>query len=185
MITLTVSAVIPALRPPPCTLPENCQQASTKQLLVLYASLLLTCIGAGGIRPCVAAFGADQFELHKPQANRKWNYFNLYFFTLGTSLLLALTVVVYIQDNVGWGWGFGIPSMAMFLSVVAFVLGYPLYIKLKPAGSPLTRLSQVAAAAIKKRKVAQPEDPNLLFVDKELDVDISIAGRLLHSKQFQ
>lgn len=185
MITLTVSAVLPALRPPPCTPPANCQQASTVQLLVLYASLLLTSIGAGGIRPCVAAFGADQFELHKPQPNRKWNYFNLYFFTLGVSLLLALTVVVYIQDNVGWGWGFGIPSIAMFLSVVAFVIGYPLYIKLKPAGSPLTRLTQVAVAAFKKRKVAKPEDPNLLFVDKELDADISTTGRLLHTEQFQ
>lgn len=185
MVTLTISAVVPALRPPPCTPPANCQQASTVQLLVLYVSLLLTCIGAGGIRPCVAAFGADQFELHKPQPNRKWNYFNLYFFTLGVSLLLALTVVVYIQDNVGWGWGFGVPSIAMFLSVVAFVIGYPLYIKLKPAGSPYTRLAQVVVAAFKKRKVAKPEDPKLLFVDRELDADISIGGRLIHSEQFQ
>jgi len=185
MVTLTVSAILPALRPPPCTSNGVCQQASTWQLLILYASFLLTCIGAGGLRPCVVAFGADQFELHKPQPNRKWNYFNLYFFTSGVSLLLALTVVVYIQDNVGWGWGFGIPSIAMFLSVVAFVIGYPLYIKLKPAGSPMTRLIQVTVAAFKKRKVAKPEDPSLLFVDKEMDADISIGGRLLHTDQFR
>jgi len=69
--------------------------------------------------------------------------------------------------------------------VVAFVIGYPLYIKLKPAGSPITRLLQVLAAAFMKRKVAKPEDPSLLFVDKEMDADISTGGRLLHTEQFR
>lgn len=73
----------------------------------------------------------------------------------------------------------------MFVAVVAFVIGYPMYIKLKPAGSPMTRLMQVSVAAFRKRKVAKVEDPNLLFVDKELDAAISTAGRLLHSEQFR
>lgn len=50
---------------------------------------------------------------------------------MGLAVLLALTVLVYIQENVGWGWGFGIPTIAMFMSVLAFVVGYPLYVKLK------------------------------------------------------
>ncbi|XP_020274368.1 protein NRT1/ PTR FAMILY 3.1-like [Asparagus officinalis] len=186
MITLTISAILPALRPPPCTPPDVCHRPSTFQLLVLYSSLILTCIGAGGIRPCVVTFGADQFELDKTRTStRKWNYFSLYYFALSVSHLLALTLVVYIQDNVGWGWGFGIPSMVMFVSVVVFVIGYPLYIKIKPAGSPMTRLTQVLIAAFKKRKIAKPEDPSLLFVDKELDADISTGGSLIHTEQLR
>ncbi|KAL5662145.1 hypothetical protein ACJX0J_029270, partial [Zea mays] len=86
-------------------------------------------------------------------------------------------------DNVGWGWGFGIPAVAMFVSIVVFVVGYPLYVRLKPGGSPFTRLAQVAAAAFKKRHVAVPEDAGMLYQDKELDAFISTNGRLLHTDQ--
>jgi peptide/histidine transporter 3/4 len=84
---------------------------------------------------------------------------------------------------VGWGWGFGIPAVAMFVSIVMFLVGYPLYVLLKPGGSPFTRLAQVVAAAFKKRNAAVPEDPGMLYQDKELDEHISTNGRLLHTNQ--
>jgi dipeptide/tripeptide permease len=196
MIGLVVSALLTPLRPPPCSPPTTpCQRTSGWQVAVLYLSLLCTSLGSGGIRPCVVSFGADQFEQqHQTQesgaeaaavaeAERKRRYFNLYFFTMGFAVLLALTVVVYIQENVGWGWGFGIPAIAMFLSIVVFMLGYPLYIRLKPGGSPFTRLAQVVAAAFKKRNTELPDDPRLLYQDKELDALISTNGRLLHTNQ--
>jgi peptide/histidine transporter 3/4 len=196
MIGVVVSALLPSLRPPPCKPPATpCQRASRWQLALLYLSLLCTSLGSGGIRPCVVAFGADQFEQQKQlqdssaaeaakaEAERKRRYFNLYFFTMGFAVLLALTVVVYIQENVGWGWGFGIPAIGMFLSIIVFLVGYPLYVLLKPGGSPFTRLAQVVAAAFKKRHAAVPEDPGLLYQDKELDVLISTNGRLLHTDQ--
>ncbi|CAN6346845.1 unnamed protein product [Urochloa humidicola] len=192
MVGLVVSALLPSLRPPPCSPPTvPCRRASGLQLAVLYLSLLCTALGAGGIRPCVVAFGADQFE-QEPQkqqddaeaaAEQKRRYFNLYFFAMGTAALLALTVVVYIQDNVGWGWGFGIPAIGMLVSIVVFMVGYPIYVMLKPGGSPFTRLAQVVAAAFKKRRAAVPEDPGMLYQDKELDALISTNGRLLHTNQ--
>lgn len=83
MITLTVSAVVPSLHPPPCAAHQQCHQASSGQLLILYASLLFTATGSGGIRSCVVPFGADQFELHGTQpaakngyiSNIKYNYY--------------------------------------------------------------------------------------------------------------
>uniref|UniRef100_A0A0A9D2L8 Major facilitator superfamily (MFS) profile domain-containing protein n=1 Tax=Arundo donax TaxID=35708 RepID=A0A0A9D2L8_ARUDO len=195
MLGLVVSALIPSLRPPPCSdpgTPTTCRRVSGSQLAVMYLSLLCTSLGSGGLRPCVVAFGTDQFdqvqeqsssELAEAVARRKRRYFNLYFFTMGIAALLALTVVVYIQDNVGWGWGFGIPAIAMFVSIVVFVIGYPLYVRLKPGGSPFTRLAQVAAAAFKKRNASMPEDARMLYQDKELDALISTNGRLLHTNQ--
>ncbi|KAJ6796804.1 Uncharacterized protein M6B38_220345 [Iris pallida] len=186
MVTLTLSAVLPRFRPPPCTGgSSNCVEASAWQLAVLYVSLLLTAIGAGGIRPCVVAFGAEQFDESDPKGKtRTWNFFNWYYFCMGVSILLAVTVVVYIQDNVGWGWGLGIPAMAMALSVASFVAGYPMYRRLDPSGSPFTRLAQVVVAAFRKRKVAMVSDPSLLYENDELDAPISLFGKLLHTKHF-
>ncbi|KAJ9185025.1 hypothetical protein P3X46_004703 [Hevea brasiliensis] len=186
MIGITVSAILPSLRPPPCPAQLNCKEASTSQLWVLYISLLLTSLGTGGIRPCVVTFAADQIDMTKSSvASRGWNFFNWYYFSMGMATLTALTVVVYVQDDVGWGWGLGIPTIAMALSIAAFVFGSPLYVKLKPGGSPLVRLAQVIVAAVKKRKLAVPRDPAFLYQNKELDAAISVNGRLLHTNQFK
>ncbi|KAI7996678.1 Protein NRT1/ PTR FAMILY 3.1 [Camellia lanceoleosa] len=97
-------------------------------------------------------------------------------------MLVAVTVIVYIQDNVGWGWGLGIPTIAMFLSIITFVFGYPMYRNLDPSGSPFTRLVQVCVAAFKKRNLARVSDPKLLYENDQLDASISLAGKLLHTK---
>ncbi|CAN6351015.1 unnamed protein product [Urochloa humidicola] len=190
MLGLVVSALAPALRPAPCAAAAAaatppCQRASAGQLAMLYLPLLLTALGGGGIRPCVVAFGADQFGRRRPGGEQKWSYFNLYFFSMGLAVLLALTVVVYIQENVGWGWGFGIPAIAMFLSVMSFVAGYPLYVKVKPEGSPFKRLLQVVVAAFRKRKEDVPEDAGSLYHNKELDARIAADGMLLHTDQLR
>ncbi|KAK6127185.1 hypothetical protein DH2020_039069 [Rehmannia glutinosa] len=159
MVTITISAVLPHLRPPPCPTQENCQEASNTQLWVLYIALLLTSLGTGGIRPCVVTFAADQFDMTKSKTeSRSWNFFNWYYFCMAVASLLALTVVVYIQDKIGWGWGLGIPTIAMGLSLVAFILGAPLYKKIKPGGSPFVRVTQVIVAAVRKRKVVKPAE---------------------------
>jgi len=104
---------------------------------------------------------------------------------MGSAALLALTLVVYIQDNVGWGWGFGIPAISMFVSIVVFLVAYPLYVRAKPGGSPFTRLLQVLVAAFRKRNAAVPEDTGMLYQDKELDALISTKGRLLHTDKLR
>lgn len=186
LVSVTISALLPSLRPPPCPSQVNCKEASTSQLGVLYMSLILTSLGSGGIKPCVVTFGADQFDMTKSGvASRGWNLFNWYYFSMGMATLIALTVVVYIQDHVGWGWGLGIPTIAMALSLLAFVFGSPLYIKLKPQGSPLIRLVQVIVAAFNKRNAKMPTDSNLLYDNRRLDDAISLNGRLLHSNQFR
>lgn len=156
------------------------------QLSVLYIALLLTSLGTGGIRPCVVTFAADQFDMSKLKTeSRSWNFFNWYYFCMGVASLLAATVVVYIQDNISWGLGLGIPTAAMALSLVAFILGSTMYKKMKPGGSPYVRVVQVIAAAAKKRKAAVPTDPRALYQNRQLDADISITGRLLHSDQLK
>ncbi|XP_071720424.1 protein NRT1/ PTR FAMILY 3.1-like [Rutidosis leptorrhynchoides] len=186
MIIITVSAVLPQFRPQQCPTQMNCKEASQSQLSVLYISLLLTSIGLGGTRPCVVAFAADQLDNMKLKTQAKnWNFFNWYYFLLSLSSLSAITLVVYVQDNVSWGWGLGIPTIAMVVAFVIFLIGSPIYKKLKPEGSPFVRLIQVIVAAIKKRKFDVPLDDKLLYENKELDAKISKDGRLVHSNQLR
>ncbi|XP_012569193.1 protein NRT1/ PTR FAMILY 3.1-like isoform X2 [Cicer arietinum] len=186
LITITISAILPHFHPPPCPTQLNCEEAKSSQLWILYLALFLTSLGTGGIRSCVVPFSGDQFDMTKKGVqSRKWNLFNWYFFCMGLASLSALTIVVYIQDNMGWGWGLGIPTIAMLISIIAFMLGSPLYKTMKPNGSPFVRLAQVIVAAIKKRNQALPQDPKLLYQNSELDSPISLEGRLLHSDQFR
>ncbi|KAL3830958.1 hypothetical protein ACJIZ3_019760 [Penstemon smallii] len=187
MISLTLSAVLPNLRPPPCKSDQTCKEADLGQLSILYVSLLLTALGSGGIRPCVVSFGADQFDENDPkQKTTTWKFFNWYYFCMGASILLANTVIVYVQDNVGWGWGLGIPTAAMALSIFAFIFGYPLYRKLDPVGSPFTRLLQVCVAAYRKRNVVVDcDDPKLLYENEDMDAAISLGGRLVHTNNMK
>ncbi|XP_012569240.1 protein NRT1/ PTR FAMILY 3.1-like [Cicer arietinum] len=186
LVSITVSTILPYFRPPACPTQVNCQEATSSQLSALYISLLLTSLGSGGIRPCVVPFSADQFNMTRSGvASRTWNLFNWYFFIMGFASLSALTIVVYVQDNIGWGWGLGIPTIAMFISIISFVLGFPLYKTVKPGGSPLIRLVQVTVAAFKKRNHTLPNHPKLLYHNKELDAAISLEGTLLHSNQYK
>jgi peptide/histidine transporter 3/4 len=107
----------------------------------------------------------------KGVASRKWNIFNWYFFFMGIASLSALTIVVYIQDNTGWGWGFGIPTIVMFLSIIAFVLGSPFYNTEKPNGSPMEAQWFVW--------------PKYLYQNREVDVGISLEGMLLHTNDYK
>lgn len=186
MISLTLSAVLPNFRPPPCKHDQICEEADSGQLAILYVSLLLTALGSGGIRPCVVSFGADQFDENDPeQKTTTWKFFNWYYFCMGASILVATTVIVYVQDNVGWGWGLGIPTAAMFLSIIAFIFGFPLYRKVDPAGSPFTRLLQVCMAAYRKRNVPMVSDHKMLYQNEDLDAAISVGGELVHTKSMK
>ncbi|KAL7197743.1 hypothetical protein ACSBR2_020297 [Camellia fascicularis] len=173
LVSITISAILPQLRPPPCPTQKNCQEASSLQLWVLYLSLFFLLIGAGGIRPNVITFAADQFDKIKSKVEaRSWNFFNWYFFSMSLSSLMSLTVVVYVQENVGWVWEF---QPLSWLSLQ----------KIKPGGSPFVRLAQVIVAAWKKRKEVAPEDLGKLYENRELDALISSTGSLLHTDQFK
>jgi peptide/histidine transporter 3/4 len=164
----------------------QCQEPKSTHLWILYLALFLTSLGSGGIRSCVVPFSGDQFDMTKKVLNLENGISSIgIFFVLDWLPLSALTIVVYIQDHMGWGWGLGIPTIAMFISLIAFVLGSRLYKTVKPNGSPFVRLAQVIVAALKKRNEVLPQDPKLLYQNVELDSPISLEGRLSHSDQFK
>ncbi|GKA26221.1 NRT1/ PTR family 5.2-like protein [Tanacetum coccineum] len=81
--------------------------------------------------------------------------------------LFANTVLVYIQDNVGWSLGYGLPTLGLLISILIFLAGTPFYRHKVPTGSPFTKMAGVILAALHKWKVPVPSDPKLLH---ELDL---------------
>lgn len=155
---LWLTAMIPKVRPPPCQLGQVCKSATTSQYALLVFSFLLMSIGAGGIRPCSLAFGANQFD-KGDNPNKQMvleSFFAWYYTSSIVSVLIALTGIVYIQVKLGWKIGFGIPAILMFLSVLFFFLASPFYIKQKVRSNLFGSLIQVIVVAYKNRKLPYP-----------------------------
>ncbi|KAK9750521.1 hypothetical protein RND81_02G202700 [Saponaria officinalis] len=153
------TSMFPWMKPPPCIKSSSdCDSATPLQYLVLFGSFGLISIGAGCVRPCSIAFGADQFyDKENPNNERVLDsFFNWYYGSTGLSSIIALTIVVYIQDHFGWQIGFGVPVCLMILSLIAFLLGFPFYVHVKPKESLFTSLVQVPVAAFRKRKLFLP-----------------------------
>ncbi|KAM7273248.1 hypothetical protein ACFE04_027912 [Oxalis oulophora] len=161
MSMLTLTATIDKLHPPTCQMGgvATCVGPSPMQLTFLFVSFGFLIIGAGGIRPCNLAFGADQFNPNTESGKRGISSFiNWYNFTFTLALMVSVTLLVHIQSNVSWSFGLGIPTCLMLVSIVIFFMGSRIYVKVKPEGSPLTSVAQVLVAAIKNRRLKLSED---------------------------
>lgn len=162
---LTLATSIPSMKPPVCDSRSkgHCIEASGQQLALLYAALYTISLGCGGIKSSVSGFGSDQFDSSNPKENKAMIYFfNRFYFCISLGSLFAVTVLVYIQDNVGRGWGYGISAGTMVLSVAVLLGGTSLYRFKKPEGSPLTIIWRVLILAWRKRKFSHPSDPGFL-----------------------
>lgn len=184
MTLLTVSASVPGLKPT-CVSKENCHATST-DITVTFLALYLVALGTGGIKPCVSSYGADQFDdADEAEKKHKSSFFNWFYFSINIGALIASSLLVWIQDNVGWGWGFGIPAVAMAIAVASFFSGTRLYRNQKPGGSPLTRICQVVVSAWRKRRVRMPDDKNLLYESADTKSAIVGSRKLDHTKDFR
>eukprot|EP00043_Microstomoeca_roanoka_P000930 m.30035 g.30035 ORF g.30035 m.30035 type:complete len:766 (-) comp10570_c0_seq1:216-2513(-) len=90
--------------------------------------LLLIAVGTGGIKPCVAAFGGDQFTAS--QQHLLQTFFAAFYFSInaGSTLSMIITpklradVHCYGQDEC-YPLAFGVPAILMGMATIVFVLG--------------------------------------------------------------
>ncbi|KAG5601739.1 hypothetical protein H5410_033109 [Solanum commersonii] len=119
---LTLSTVLPSSH-------SDCQDTATCsppkfQIIFFFFSLYVVAFGQGGHKPCVQAFGADQFDAQDPEESKaKSSFFNWWYFGMCGGLFMTLCILNYVQDNLSWGLGFGIPCIVMGLALVVFLLG--------------------------------------------------------------
>ncbi|XP_074032360.1 peptide transporter family 1 isoform X3 [Leptinotarsa decemlineata] len=98
--------------------------------------LILIAIGTGGIKPCVAAFGAEQFNL-PAQKEMLLHFFSIFYFTINLGGFVGMTLTPILKkavscfgDDTCYALGFGFPAALMILSIFLFIVGKNVY-KLK------------------------------------------------------
>ncbi|KAM5574832.1 protein NRT1/ PTR FAMILY 5.10 [Rosa sericea] len=131
--------------------------SSELQIVLFFFSLYLVAVAQGGHKPCVQAFGADQFDGQDPEeCKAKNSFFNWWYFCMNAGILLTFSVLTYIQDNLSWGLGFGIPCVVMVLALIIFVSGTRTY-RYSIQGeeeSPFVRIGKVFVAALRNRRTS-------------------------------
>ncbi|KAL7590211.1 hypothetical protein Lser_V15G38748 [Lactuca serriola] len=181
LILLTMSSMIPSLKP--CANHEHCVEPRKIHVVVFFIAIYLVSVGTGGHKPSLESFGADQFDDdHPEERKKKMSFFNWWSVALCSGLLLGVTLIVYMQDHVGWGQADIILTIAMACSVVIFIIGRPFYRYRKPV-NPLKPMVQVCVAAFYKRKLPYPSSPNDLHEVQKSEK--SQERQLCHTNTFK
>ena len=165
---LTLSAMLPSLSTSDYIDANKIMLCSTHQLQVIlfFFSLSLVAVGQGGHKPCVLAFGADQFDgLDPDECKAKSSFFNWWYFAICGSAAVTKLVICYVQENLSWGLGFGIPCILMVVGLGVFLLGTRTY-RYSVKGdekSPFVRIGRVFVAAVKNWRTT----PLAIIIEEE------------------
>ncbi|XP_074070723.1 solute carrier family 15 member 2 [Macrotis lagotis] len=117
--------------------------------------LLLIALGTGGIKPCVAAFGGDQFE--EEHVKERSRFFSLFYLAINSGSLISMFVTPMLRGSVQcfggdcYALAFGVPGMLMVLALVVFTLGSKMYKKPPPEGNIMFKVSKCIWFAISNR----------------------------------
>lgn len=90
---------------------------------ILIIGLLLIAIGSGGIKPCVSAFGGDQFKLPE-QADQLAMFFSLYYFSVNLGSVVSTVLTPALRSDVQcfgendcYSLAFGVPAILMIAAI--------------------------------------------------------------------
>ncbi|NXO38143.1 S15A1 protein, partial [Locustella ochotensis] len=119
--------------------------------------LILIALGTGGIKPCVSAFGGDQFE--DDQEKQRSTFFSLFYLSINAGSLLSTLITPTLRaSECGihtkqecYPLAFGVPAILMAVALVVFVAGSKMYKKVKPQGNVMLEVSKCVGFAIKNR----------------------------------
>ncbi|XP_053240497.1 solute carrier family 15 member 1 [Podarcis raffonei] len=119
--------------------------------------LILIAFGTGGIKPCVAAFGGDQFEDH--QEKQRNRFFSIFYLSINAGSLLS-TIITPILRGVECGihvrqkcypLAFGVPAILMAVALFVFIVGSTMYKKVQPQGNVMVRVAKCITFSIGNR----------------------------------
>ncbi|XP_008991684.4 solute carrier family 15 member 1 [Callithrix jacchus] len=119
--------------------------------------LALIALGTGGIKPCVSAFGGDQFE--EGQEKQRNRFFSIFYLAINAGSLLStiITPMLRVQEcgihskQACYPLAFGVPAALMAVALMVFILGSGMYKKFQPQGNIMAKVVKCIGFAIKNR----------------------------------
>ncbi|KAG2459692.1 S15A2 protein, partial [Polypterus senegalus] len=141
--------------------------------------LCLIAFGTGGIKPCVAAFGGDQFEEEHKEERRK--FFSIFYLAINAGSVISTFVTPLLRGDVKcfggdcYALAFGVPAALMAIALVVFLAGSSLYKKSPSQGNILMEVG----CCIGETVIPAPAPRETLFQVlnlAELPVDVTYSG---------
>eukprot|EP00948_MAST-09A_sp_MAST-9A-sp1_P003075 g3075.t1 len=108
---------------------------------LMVIGLVLVGIGTGGIKPCVSAFGADQFPEH--QVKQKVLFFSAFYFSINFGSIASYALTPLLKRYLGYVIAFGAPFCTLGLATFVFWSGRKFYRITPPTSSMLGRVCKV------------------------------------------
>ncbi|XP_033843347.1 solute carrier family 15 member 2 [Periophthalmus magnuspinnatus] len=117
--------------------------------------LILIAFGTGGIKPCVAAFGGDQFD--EEHVSERQKFFSVFYMSINAGSLLSTIITPILRSDVQcfggdcYALAFGVPAALMVVALVVFIGGSGMYKRNPPQGNVLLEVCNCIGFAIKNR----------------------------------
>lgn len=114
-------------------------------MALTFIGLALIAMGSGGIKPCVAAFGGEQFKMPE-QAKLLGYFFSMFYFSINLGSFISTLVTPILREQTCFGMdscfplGFGLPAALVAISIVIFLAGKFLYKILPNQGNMLLKV---------------------------------------------
>ncbi|XP_078741948.1 solute carrier family 15 member 2-like, partial [Lampetra fluviatilis] len=126
----------------------------TVHVALTILGLVLIALGTGGIKPCVAAFGGDQFE--EEQEKERSRFFSIFYLSINAGSLISTFVTPILRgtqcfNQDCFALAFGVPAVLMVVALVVFIGGSGMYKKVPPKGNILLEVSRCIGFAISNR----------------------------------
>uniref|UniRef100_A0A8C5FVZ5 Solute carrier family 15 member 1-like n=1 Tax=Gadus morhua TaxID=8049 RepID=A0A8C5FVZ5_GADMO len=129
----------------------------TFHVALSMVGLILIALGTGGIKPCVAAFGGDQFNEH--QEKQRSTFFSIFYLSINAGSLLSTIITpilraqecgIYSQQKC-YPLAFGVPAALMVVALIVFIVGSRMYTKVAPKGNIMLEVCKCIWYAVKNR----------------------------------
>uniref|UniRef100_A0A8D3EBD4 Solute carrier family 15 member 1b n=1 Tax=Scophthalmus maximus TaxID=52904 RepID=A0A8D3EBD4_SCOMX len=129
----------------------------TVHVALSMVGLMLIALGTGGIKPCVAAFGGDQFEDH--QEKQRSTFFSIFYLSINAGSLLSTVITpilraqecgIHTQQKC-YPLAFGVPAALMVVALIVFIVGSGMYNKTAPQGNIMVKVCKCIGFAVKNR----------------------------------
>nr|XP_057937876.1 solute carrier family 15 member 2 isoform X1 [Doryrhamphus excisus] len=150
---------------------------SSIHISLSMVGLILIAFGTGGIKPCVSAFGGDQFQ--EEHVSERMKFFSIFYMSINAGSFLSTIITPILRGQVFmfslrpslthtdgvsspagdvecfggdcFALAFGVPAALMMVALVVFIAGSSLYRRNPPQGNILLEVCKCIDFAIKNR----------------------------------